>query len=170
MEPKTMDKADFVTSLLLIIFGLAIVIISFRMPNYQELGANPYSAPGIVPIILGFILFVLGIILLSRSIIRKGYRISISFNRMILLFKQESIKRLIITLCLSIAYIWLLGKMNYFLLNSLFILLFILIFELNFKKRIFEQKRTLFIAIAEAFIIAGSIALVFQYVFLVRLP
>jgi hypothetical protein len=170
MEPKSMDKADFVTSLLLTIFGLAIVIISFRMPTYQELGANPYSAPGIVPAVLGFILHILGIVLLIRSISRKGYRLTISINKVILLFKQESIKRLIITLCLSIAYVWLLGKMNYFLLNSLFILLFILIFELNFNKRIFEQKRTLFIAIAEAFIIAGSIALVFQYVFLVRLP
>jgi hypothetical protein len=170
MEPKSMDKADFVTSLLLTIFGLAIVVISIYMPTYKELGANPYSAPGIVPTVLGFILFVLGVILLSRSIIRKGYRISISLNKIILLFKQEAIQRLIITLCLSFACVWLLGKINYFLLNSLFILLFILIFELDFKKSIFEQKRTLYIAVAEAFIIAGSIALVFQYVFLVRLP
>lgn len=170
MEPKSMDKADFVTSLLLTIFGFAIVVISFRMPTYKELGANPYSAPGIVPAVLGLILFILGIVLLLRSISRKGYYIKVSFNGIISLFRRKSIRRLIIALFLSIAYVQLLGKMNYILLNSLYILIFILAYELNFRQNIIKQKKTIIIALSEAFLIAGSIALVFQYLFLVRLP
>ena len=170
MEPKVMDKADFITSLFLTVFGLAIFILSIRMPTFKELGANPYSAPGIVPSVLGVIIFILGIVLLVRSVLRKGYRIKVSINGMILLFKQKSIQRLIIALCLSIAYVWLLRKMYYFLLNSLYILLFILAYEFNFKERITKQNKTVIIAMTEAFLIAGSIALVFQYLFLVRLP
>ena len=170
MEPKRMDKADFVTSLFLSSLGLAVFVLSIRMPTFKELGANPYSAPGIVPAVLGIILFILGIVLLLRSISRKGYYIKVSFNGIISLFRRKSIKRLIIALFLSIAYVQLLGKMNYFLLNSLYILIFILAYELDFKQNITKQKKTIIIALSEAFLIAGSIALVFQYIFLVRLP
>ena len=170
MEIQKMDKADFVTSLFLTALGFGIFIISIRMPTFKELGANPYSAPGIVPSVLGMILFILGIVLLVRSISRQGYHIHISLNGIIELMRRRSIKRLIIALFLSLAYVRLLGKMNYFLLNSLYILLFILAYEFDFRKSMIKQKRTLILAISVAFLIAGSIALVFQYLFLVRLP
>lgn len=170
IEPQKMDKADFITSIFLSLFGLAILLISLRMPTFKNLGANPYSAPGIVPAVLGAILLILGIVLMVRSINRKGYQIKISYSGLILLFKQRSIQRLIIALLLSIAYIQLLGEINYFLLNSFYILIFVLAYELDFKKSILKQKETIIIAILEAFLIAGSIALIFQYLFLVRLP
>jgi len=170
MEPQRMDKADFITSLFLSFLGLAVLVLSLRMPTFKNLGANPYSAPGIVPTILGIILLLMGIILLVRSISRQGYQLKISFGGMIELVKRRSIKRLIIALILSISYVRLLGKMNYFLLNSLYILLFILAYEFDFNERLMKQKKTIIIAFSEAILIAGSIALVFQYLFLVRLP
>jgi hypothetical protein len=170
MEPHRMDQADFITSLFLSFLGFAVFIISIRMPTFRNLGANPYSAPGIVPAILGVILFVLGIFLLVRFVSRKGYQIKISINGMILLLKQKSIQRLMIALFLSIAYVQLLGKMNYFVLNSLYILIFILSYELDFREKRLKQKKTMIIAFSEAFLIAGLIALVFRYLFLVRLP
>lgn len=170
MEPQRMDQADFITSLFLSFLGFAVFIISIRMPTFRNLGANPYSAPGIVPAILGVILFILGIVLLVRSVSRKGYRIKISIHGMILLLKQKSIQRLMIALFLCIAYVQLLGKMNYFVLNSLYILIFILSYELDFREKMLKQKKTMIIAFSEAFLIAGLIALVFRYLFLVRLP
>ncbi len=170
MEPNKMDQADFITSLFLSLSGLAIFIISIRMPTYRNLGANPYSAPGIVPAVLGVILFILGIALLVRSISRKGYQIKISLNGIIPLLKQKSTQRLMIALVLSLAYVQLLGKMNYFLLNSFYILFFILSYELSFREKIHIQKKNIMIAFSEAVLIAGAIALVFRYLFLVRLP
>jgi len=52
MKPEDMNKADFFTSIFLFLLGLIVFIISIRMPTFRELGANPYSAPGIVPMIL----------------------------------------------------------------------------------------------------------------------
>jgi hypothetical protein len=170
MEPQRMDKADFITSLFLSFLGLAVLVLSLRMPTFRNLGANPYSIPGIVPTILGVILLLLGIILLVRSVSRKGYHIKISLKGIILLLKRKSIRRLMIALFLSTTYVQLLGKMNYFLLNSFYILLFILVYELDLKEKILKQKKTIIIAFSEAFLIAGTIALVFQYLFLVRLP
>lgn len=170
MEPQKMDKADFITALFLSFLGLAVLIISLGMPNFRNLGANPYSAPGIVPAFLGVVLFILGMVLLIRSISRKGYYIKFSFPGIILLFKQSSVKRLIIALILSLMYVFLLGKINYFILSFSYIFIFILAYEFNFQEGILTQKTTFIWAFVEAFFISGSIALVFQYLFLVRLP
>jgi len=167
---QRMNKADFITSLLLTFFGLGVFILSLRMPTFKEVGANPYSAPGIVPSALGFILFILGITLLIRSISRKGYQIQLSLNGFLFLYRKQSTRRFLIALFLSIIYVLLLGKVNYFILTYFYIFLFILFYEFNFKKKIILQKKVVIYAVLEATIIASCIAFVFQYLFLVRLP
>jgi len=170
MKQESMNKADFVTSIFLILFGLGIFIISLKMPTFRELGANPYSAPGIVPGILGIILSFMGTILFVRSIVRKGYRIRLSSQGVKAFFKSASIKRLLIALFLSILYVVLLGKINYFLLTFGYIFAFVIAFEFKIKKGIFSQKKTLLFALLEAVFFAASISCVFRYLFLVRLP
>ncbi len=170
MKQENMNKADFLTSVFLILFGLIIFIVSVRMPTFRELGANPYSAPGIIPAILGIILSFMGVILFIRSIIRKGYKIRLSYRAIKRFFKSASIKRLLIALFLSVFYVILLGEINYFLLTTIYIFIFILAFELKIRKSTFSQGKTLIFAIFEAVFIAGSIAFVFRYLFLVRLP
>ena len=158
-----MNKADFFTSIFLFLLGLIVFIISIRMPTFRELGANPYSAPGIVPGILGIILLFMGVILFIRSFIRKGYKIKLSSQSMKLFFINNSIKRFFVALFLSIFYVILLGKMNYFLLTTIYIFLFVWSFEL-------KTKKTLFFALLEAVLIAACISYVFRYLFLVTLP
>jgi hypothetical protein len=170
MEPKNMDKADFITSIFLVIFGLAIFLISIRMPTFRNLGANPYSAPGIVPSMLGAIIFILGMILFFRSIAREGYKINYSLNSIKKILIKRPIQRFLIALFLSLSYVFLLGKVDYFLLSGGYIFVFILAYELNIKKSIIQQNKTIIFALAEAVLIGGSIALVFRYLFLIRLP
>ena len=170
MKPKNIDKADFNTSIFLVIFGLAIFLISIRMPTFRNLGANPYSAPGIVPAILGVIISIFGMILFFRSVARKGYKIHYSLSGIKKIIIKQPIQRLLIALFLSISYIFLLGKVDYFLLSGAYIFVFILAYELNIKKSIIQQNKTIIFALAEAVLIGGSIALVFRYLFLIRLP
>jgi len=165
-----MDKADFITSIFLVIFGLAIFLISIRMPTFRNLGANPYSAPGIVPSMLGAIIFILGMILFFRSIAREGYKINYSLNSIKKIITKKPIQRFLTVLFLSLSYVFLLGKVDYFLLSSGYIFVFILAYELNIKKSIVQQNKTMIFALAEAVLIGGSIALVFRYLFLIRLP
>ncbi len=163
MKPKDMNKADFFTSIFLFLLGLIVFIISIRMPTFRELGANPYSAPGIVPGILGVTLLFMSAILFIRSVIRKGYKIRLSSQGLKLFFKNNSIKRFLIALFLSVFYVILLGKINYFLLTTIYIFLFVWSFEL-------KTKKTLFFALLEAVLIAVCISYVFRYLFLVTLP
>ena len=78
MQQKNMAKADFVTSIVLLLFGTAILIMSIQMPRFEGLGVNPYSVPGIVPGLLGLILLILSLVLFIRSIVRKGYQLGLS--------------------------------------------------------------------------------------------
>jgi len=170
MKDEDMNKADFFTSIFLFLFGLIIFILSIKMPTFRELGANPYSAPGIVPGIMGVILSFMGVILFIRSVIRKGYKIRLSFQSIKIFFKNNEIKRLFIALFLSVFYVILLGKINYFLLTGMYIFIFVFAFEFKTKKNIFFQWKTLLSALLEAVLIAASISYVFRYLFLVRLP
>jgi len=163
MKPEDMNKADFFTSIFLFLLGLIVFITSIRMPTFRELGANPYSAPGIVPGILGVILLFMSTILFIRSVIRKGYRVSLSSQGIKLFFRNNPIKRFLIAFFLSVFYVILLGKINYFLLTGIYIFLFVWSFEL-------KTKKTLFFALLEAVLIAACISYVFRYLFLVSLP
>ena len=170
MKQENMNKADFFTSIFLFLFGLAVLILSIRMPTFRELRANPYSAPGIVPGIMGVILFFMGVILFIRSVIRKGYKIKLSSQAIKIFFKNDAIKRLLIAIFLSVFYVILLGNINYFLLTGMYIFIFIFAFEFKTKKNIFSQRKTLLFAFLEAVFIAALISFVFRYLFLVRLP
>ena len=78
MKPENMPRADFVVSILLMCFGIWVIVHSLQMPRFQDLGANPFSVPGIVPGILGTIIFLLSLTVFIRSLRRKGHRLGIN--------------------------------------------------------------------------------------------
>ena len=49
MKPSGMAKADFITGLVLIVFGALVVEESWRMPRLEYLGVHPLSVPGSCP-------------------------------------------------------------------------------------------------------------------------
>lgn len=73
-----MVKADFITSILLILFGAYILYASIQMPRLKEQGVNPWSIPGLVPGFIGFILLLLALVLLLRPIRQGGYKIQMT--------------------------------------------------------------------------------------------
>jgi len=171
MQQENMAKADFVTSIVLLLFGIAILIMAIHMPRYEGLGVNPYSVPGIVPGLLGVILLILSLVLLIRSIIRKGYHLGLSIGILKQYFKDESTRNFLIALILSLVYgVFLLTSIPYSLATGLYILFFILIFEYRPKENMSSQKKTIFYSLVEAISVSAGVTLVFRYLFLVDLP
>ena len=171
MQQKNMVKADFVTSIVLLLFGTAILIMSIYMPRFEGLGVNPYSVPGIVPGLLGVILLILSLILFIRSIIRKGYQFGLSIEIIKQYFTDESTRNFLLALILSLVYgAFLLTRIPYSLATGLYILIFILIFEYRPKDNISSQKKTIFYSLVEAISVSAGVTLVFRYLFLVDLP
>lgn len=171
MKEKDMAKADFITAIILIVFSISVVVLSFQMPRFEYRGANPWSVPGIVPGILGAIIGVLGIILLVRSIKRKGYRLDLSGKIAAQWFLKPMSIRLWLTILLTVFYAWgLIGRIPYPIATFLFIFVFIMVFEYSSQEKTVKKIKRLIIALVVAGISSAIISAVFQYGFLVRLP
>jgi len=61
-----MPRSDLGASIVLILFGAAVAFESWRMPRFESIGGSIYSAPGLVPGLLGLIIALLGSIMLVR--------------------------------------------------------------------------------------------------------
>ena len=137
----------------------------------EQVGADPYSVPGIVPGFLGVVILILSIILLVRSILRAGYKLDLNGEKVAAFFKDKSIIRVLLTIIISVIYgAILLGRMPYVLTTFLYVMVFIIIFEYRFDQKFHGQGKTVLFSFIQAILVAGVVAAVFRYVFLVKLP
>jgi Tripartite tricarboxylate transporter TctB family len=160
-----MVKADRVSGLAFVALGIATVVESLRMPAFAELEAEFYTAPGMVPGLLGAGLVLLGAVLALRTATgprrtqpaaeEAGHawpRVGAAF-----------------ALCVGYAGV-LVSRIPFQLATFLFILAFILVFELwngQLRGRWLRQTAT---AVGVAAAIAFGISYVFETIFLIRLP
>jgi len=170
MTEKSMLKADFFTSIVLFLFGTAILVISLQMPTMADQNQSKFSAPGIVPGFIGVMLMLLSISMLLRSIknkalaeIREGLITKASLS-------QVTTQRIGLTLLLCVSYGLLLGKLWFPVPTFLFIFVFIFAFEYDFKATLKPQIRKIVVAALIALITTILVTLVFQKLFLVNLP
>ncbi len=155
-------KADFWFSIFLTTLGTAIAIESWRMPRLENLGVHPMSAPGLTPGLLGIVLAVLGVLLLARSL--RAVRVTravVDEDR-----GPQGWRRLWLTLLLCFLYaIVLLGRLPFWSATALFVLIFVLAF--TWHRRSIQR---CVMAAALAIAVAIAVTLLFEQVFLVRLP
>ncbi|MEM8855538.1 MAG: tripartite tricarboxylate transporter TctB family protein [Pseudomonadota bacterium] len=153
-------RADRWFAVLLTLFGAAATYESWRMPRLEHLGIDPMSAPGLTPGLLGLVLTILGLLLAVRSArpIPEGAGTAAA---------QGGWGRLAITLALCLVYaVGLLGRLPFPLATALFVGAFVAIF-------LYGRHTLLTVAalsIAMAVGVAASVTLLFERVFLVRLP
>src|SRR5680860_554387 len=67
-----MARSDLGSSIVLILFGAVVAFESWRMPRYESIGGSIYSAPGLVPGLLGAVIALLGAIMLVRYLTHQG--------------------------------------------------------------------------------------------------
>jgi hypothetical protein len=141
------------------------------MPRMEEVGADPYSAPGIVPGFLGTVILFLSIILLVRSILKGGSKIDLHQKKVISFFKDEAIIRVFLSMIISVIYgALLLGRTPYVLATFLYVMVFVIIFEYRFDKQFRGQGKIILFSFIQAILVAGVVAAIFRYLFLVKLP
>ena len=171
MEERNMPRADFITSIGLIAFGIAVLVLSIQMPRFEEQGVNRFSVPGIVPGFLGSIVAVLGLVLFIRSIIRKGYKLGLDGAAVSRFFKAEMTKRFAVTILVSVAYGWgMIGRINYEVATAVYIFAFIVIFDVKWRQGIKTQWKKILIAAIIAVLVGGIVGTTFRRLFLVNLP
>jgi hypothetical protein len=171
MEEHNLPRADFITSFILIAFGSSVLITSLRMPRLQEQQVNPFSVPGLVPGLLGAIIGFLGLVLLLRSVRRKGYLLGVTSQTTRGFFSAETTRRFSLTILISVIYaLGMLGRMPYPLATALYIFVFIVIFEYRRDQRFTAQWKRVAWAAFIAVVASAAVTGVFRYAFYVTLP
>jgi putative tricarboxylic transport membrane protein len=164
-----MPSADFITGLVLILLGVAVVWASLDMPRFEERNANPYTAPGLVPGLLGAIILALGAILFVRAARAGGWRLAWPAAQHS--SGDPGVRRLALSIALCLVYAGgLVGTLPFWLATFLFITAFVILFEWPLAAGRAERARRLAFAPMLAAVIAVGVTVLFQYVFLVRLP
>jgi hypothetical protein len=168
---------DVLTALGTIILGGVILSESLRMPRFEHLGSNPYTAPGLVPGFLGVILLLLGIIMLVRDLqaaarpAAAGAEVTAEAAVQPAGLHNEGTRKLVLTLILTLGYAAVLvGRLPFAWATGIFVFLFILVFEVHNGGTAAKMLRVAGIALFEAMLVAVGVTLIFERIFLVRLP
>lgn len=165
-DEKPSPLADLLTGLALLALSVGIVVGAWQMDRLERLQATIYTAPGLVPAILGVALALMSVILIGRAL-RAG--VSAGPQQSFGLGAQWRLAAALI-LCLGFA-IGLVGRgPPFWLAAALFVAAFVFVFQ--FEER--WQAGTLFrgavFATAYGLIVGLAVHHLFQDLFLVRLP
>jgi hypothetical protein len=171
MDANPQPRADLVASALWLALGLVTLQQSWAMDRLEAQGADPWSAPGVVPGIIGGVITLLGLLLLVRSLRQR--RISSSASREQADAEAVSGRRRLLTalaLCLLFVFGLLGHGLPFWLAAALFIAAFVLVFTWRERQAAGQRARGAAVAAAYGLVMGAAIHLLFQELFLVRLP
>lgn len=163
-------RSDFIAALLWIAFGIAVAIASWRMDRLESQDINPYTIPGLLPGFLGLALILFGGLMLIRAW-RAGALAPAGRghpNRM----TASELRRFGIITALCVAFgVGLVGHgMPFWAAAALYVATTIATLQYPQRKADGQVARGLFVAIVIGLCAGWAITLVFQDIFLVRLP
>lgn len=160
-------RADLWSSLVWIALGIAIVWSSLGMDRLERLGANIYTAPGLVPGLLGAAIAFMGLLLLLRAVrggaLRRATALDLSPARH---------WRLIFSLGWSLIYALVVVKsaLPFWLVTAIYVAVFVVVFQYKERRVKNQIPRGLAVAVVHGLISGALIQYVFEQLFFVRLP
>jgi hypothetical protein len=155
-----------------VVLGAIILVGSLSMDRLESQGINPYTAPGLLPGLLGVAMMCLGVLLAMRSLGEGAMRKApVSVSRGSAGSGHGQLTR-VLALCLIFTVALLGHGLPFWLVGAIFVSASILTLQQVQRKA--AQKRLGLREIATAIVIGlgagGAITLIFQTLFLVRLP
>jgi hypothetical protein len=171
MKESNMPRADFITSMILIVVGVAAIWNSLEMPRYEDQGGTFLDSPGIVPMMLGILLVALSIIVLIRAIVRKGYNLGWNRASLRAVARDTKTVRMLVTIAFGVLYGLLLLRWLHFIASTLiFVFVFIIVFEWDIKKPLAAQWKVPLFAVVISAATTLAVFFAFTKLFLVNLP
>ncbi len=160
-------RVDLIVAIVFFLVGAGIVWQAMAMPTFRERQGEIFTAPGIVPGFYGVIICLLSVLLAARALgrARRGLGPTSAAS------PSEGLAALALValLCLVFA-VGLVTRLPFWLASAIFVSLFILVFEWRVGVTSVSRARLLATALAIGLIAGVAISLVFERVFLVRLP
>lgn len=157
----SMKLADRITAIILIVLGLAMLWGGFVMDRLEVRVIHPLSIPGLVPMGIGVLLFICGLLLYLSS---KNITASDVLD-------LGNISKLIwaVSFCLVFSTI-LVGSVPFFWSAFIFISIFSARFTWIADASPRERWKKILFAVGIGLVFSGAISILFRYAFLVRLP
>lgn len=141
-----------------IAFGLAVFAGAWRMDRFEAMGATVYTMPGLVPGLIGVVLMLLGGALALRGWRRRAAEVGPA---------KTVNARVAITLVLMLAYAaGLVGPVPFAPATAVFVAVFTFVFTP--REAAIAKRAT--VAVVVGVLTAVIVVLVFERLFLVRLP
>lgn len=157
-------RSDLVGGAGWVMFGLAIVVGSVRMERFESMGAQLYTMPGFVPGMIGGLVALLGLVLMLRGWVRRAEDRAASDDAPV---EPLLNRRIVTTMLLTLVYAGLLiGRAPFWLVTALFVAAFVATFIPSGP----TPMRRAFVAVVAGVLTSAAVTLLFQYIFLVRLP
>ena len=172
MDKAAMARADFVMGLVLLVLSVATLYGAVTMPRLEERGVHPSGAPGVVPGLLAIALLVCALMLTVRSVRAGGHRPQTTGDGLGGWLVGPEGRRLGFALVVTLSYgILLVGTIPFWLATMLFVVAFVVGFERLSVPEDRPSWRSTLIAATALAVAAGTIVpMVFERLFLVRLP
>jgi hypothetical protein len=168
-EDRSGLRSDFLSALGWMALGIAILIGSVMMDRLEKQDINPYTIPGLLPGLLGIAMTILGALLAARS---WRPRLLASGDNAPPDRAEQMRILLVLGLCLTFGVLLVGHGLPFWLAAAIFVTTAILALQYQTRKST-GQQLTLrnFVSIAAIGLGAGiAITIVFQEIFLVRLP
>jgi len=167
-EQAIRARADLLSAFVLVGLGLTIFYLSWTMPRLEARHIHPATIPGLVPLILSGALTLCGALLAIRS-----WRLEAEggWRGLAGVFFTRQALRVSVILGLALFHtLVLVGWLPFWAAAMIFIFAFIMLFETWLADGPVNPLSTLAWAVAIAVLGGGGIYLVFERIFLVRLP
>jgi hypothetical protein len=162
-----LQRVDLLAGLFVVILGTAGLIESLRMPRFEERGIDPNTAPGVTPGLVSAALLVFGLMLTVRAIRGGGPGTGITIHA----WSRRAVLRTALTVSLALVYgLFLFGALPFMPVTAGFVFVFVVALELANPERRQSLPALMLGAAALAIAAAFGIQLVFEEIFLVRLP
>jgi Tripartite tricarboxylate transporter TctB family len=162
-------RSDFLSALGWMALGIAILIGSVMMDRLEKQGINPYTIPGLLPGLLGIAMTILGALLAARSwrpqLLAGASRAAVN--------RAEQMRILLVLgLCLAFGVVLVGHGLPFWLAAAIFVTIAILSLQYQARQSTGQQSTVRRFAMTAAIGLGAGIAItiVFQEIFLVRLP
>jgi putative tricarboxylic transport membrane protein len=167
-EEPLAPRADLWVAASFLALSLAVLVLAFRMPRFAEQGGEIYTAPGLVPTFYGVVLGILSLWLGFRALRRGALGSTQPWARE---ERGNSNARLALAAGLGILFVaGFIGRMPVWLAVATFVTLFVALFEWQPGIDRRTRARRLGTALVQGLVTAFLVTLVFEKLFLVRLP
>lgn len=168
-EEPLPPRLDLWVAIVFFALGAGIVAMCLQMPTYREQQGEIYNAPGLVPAVHGTIILLLSLWLAARSIGRGALAAQGSGR----IARREGYSNARLAMAAALCLIFaggLVGRLPFWLAAMIFVAGFIVLFEWTKEAPMAANLKRLAIAVAIGVATGAGVVLVFERLFLVRLP